>query len=308
MGPLKRLVVASAIVALTLALGIRARTLASSSAPAQSIPKPPELRIDVDLVLIPVTVLDKGGHHVTNLQKEHFQLWEDKIEQKIANVSNEDVPVSLGIILDSSASMDGSLRDASRNVNGCLRFGTTLTDEFFLVLFSSRAQPATEFTTDIRILEKMTLFLQAKGRTALYDAVYNGIARVKEGKNPRKALVIASDGGENSSRHGAGELKEMIKELDVQVYTIGNEDDGAIRELTQLTGGKALTGGGFGSIGNICAEIVRELKSQYIVGYRSSNREKDGKMRNVLVKINPRAGLSNLSVRYKRQYFVPKEN
>jgi len=307
MGPLKRLVVASAIVALTLALGIRARTLASSSAPAQSIPKAPELRIDVDLVLIPVTVLDEGGHYVTNLQKEHFQLWEDKVEQKITHVSNEDVPMSLGIILDTSGSMGGLIRDASRNVNGCLRL-STLTDEFFLVLFSSRAQPATEFTTDIRILQEMTLFLQAKGRTALYDAVYNGIARVKEGKNPRKALVIASDGFENNSRRGAGELKEMIKELDAQVYTIGGVYDGAIRELTQLTGGRALTGGGFGSLGNVCAEMVRELKYQYIVGYRSSNREKDGKMRNVLVKINPRVGLPNLSVRYKRQYFVPREN
>jgi len=254
-GLLRRLLVGSAAFGLFLAWITEARSLFIGAASAQAISQSPTIRLDVSEVLVPVTVTDSEGHYITGLRKQHFQLWEDKVEQTIEHVFTEDAPMSLGIILDTSKSMTSTIRTANRNVQGCLK-ASDLTDEFFLVLFSSEAQSATPFTSDIRQLQNMLLFLAAKGSTALYDAVYNGLVRIKEGRNPRKALVIASDGAENNSRHHGGEIKNMAKELDVQVFTIGNAYDGTIREMTQITGGRSLEYAGLGALGDICTAVV----------------------------------------------------
>ena len=265
-----------------------------------------QLRTGVEIVLVPVTVTDEQNRYVTNLRKEHFQILEDRIEQKIESFSTEDVSMSLGILLDTSSSMKHVIKEANRHVNQCFK-ASDLRDEFFLVLFASKVQPATEFTTNIGTLQNRILFLNAKGKTALYDAVYDGLMKIREGVNPRKAIVIASDGGENNSRHGARELKAMIREQDVQVYTIGNVYDGAIRELTQLTGGRALTGVNTGSLGNVCSAMVEELKYQYMLGYKSTNRGRDGSWRDIRIKVTPPLGLSKLQVRNKRGYYAADE-
>jgi Ca-activated chloride channel family protein len=305
MAPSQRLFAGAAVILLAVVCVTQAQNARSGSG-SKAIPTVPQLRTGVEVVLVPVTVTDEQNRYVTSLGRGHFQIWEDSIEQKVEYFSTEDAAMSLGILLDISSSMKATIRDASRNVNQCFK-ASDLNDEFFLVLFASTAQPATEFTTDIRTLQNLILFLNAKGKTALYDAVYNGLKKMKEGVNPRKALVIASDGGENSSRHDAGDLKAMLREQDLQVYTIGNESDGAIRELTQLTGGRALTGVNTGSLGNVCSAMVEELKYQYMLGYKSSNPLRDGRWRDIRLKMTPPPGLSKLHTRHKRGYFAGDE-
>ena len=305
MGRSRRNFAACAVIVLALACVTLAQNARKGSSTGDSSPKVHELRMDVDIVLVPVTVTDDQNRYVTKLRKEHFQIWEDKVEQKIDSLSTEGAPMSLGIVLDISSSMKGTIRDATRYANGCLKV-SDLSDEFFLVLFSSEAQPATEFTTDIRKLQNMTLFLQAKGSTALYDAVYKGLVKIKEAGNSRKALIV-TDGGENNSHHGAEELKALIKEQDVQIYSIGNENDGVIRELSQLTGGRALGDVNLGNLGNICSSMVNEMKNQYILGYKSTNRAKDGRWRDIRVRMTRPPGVSNLHARSKRGYYAPHE-
>jgi Ca-activated chloride channel family protein len=267
--------------------------------------RPPQtLRVDVDVVLIPVTVTNDRGAYVTGLERQHFQVLEDKIEQEIASFSTEDAPMSLGIVLDNSGSMDPVLASARRNGGACLDVGDQ-SDEYFLVTFADKLLVNTDFTTDIRRLQSHLLMTRAKGSTALYDAVYASLAKLREGNNPRKALVIVSDGYENHSRYSASNLREAVKESDVQVYTIGNEGDGTLRELSQATGGRALSPRSRTyALGNICGQVVQEIKSQYMLGYVSTNTERDGDWRNVRVRVNPPRGMS-VRVRAKTGYYGP---
>jgi Ca-activated chloride channel homolog len=265
---------------------------------------PRSLSIDVDIVQIPVTVTDSRNQYISGLEEEHFQIFEDKVEQDITYFSTEDTPMSLGIVLDISGSMDAVLASARRNGGACLDVGTQ-NDEYFLVTFADKLLVNTEFTTDIRRLQSELLTLRANGSTALYDAVYAGVAKLKDGINPRKALVVVTDGFENHSRYSRSNLMEAVKETDVQIYTIGNEGDGALRQLSDVTGGRSLSPRSRSyALGNICTQVVRELKSQYLIGYRSANTAKDGKWRNVRVKLNPPKGMK-LNLRAKSGYYGP---
>jgi Ca-activated chloride channel homolog len=265
---------------------------------------PRSLSIDVDIVQIPVTVTDSRNQYISGLEEEHFQIFEDKVEQNITYFSTEDTPMSLGIVLDISGSMDAVLASARRNGGACLDVGTQ-NDEYFLVTFADKLLVNTEFTTDIRRLQSELLTLRAKGSTALYDAVYAGVAKLKDGINPRKALVVVTDGFENHSRYSRSNLMEAVKETDVQIYTIGNEGDGALRQLSDVTGGRSLSPRSRSyALGNICTQVVRELKSQYLIGYRSANTAKDGKWRTVRVKLNPPKGMK-LNLRAKSGYYGP---
>jgi Ca-activated chloride channel family protein len=177
-------------------------------------------------------------------------------------------------------------------------------DQYALILFSSHPEEPTEFTTDITKLQNRILGLNSKGSTALYDAVYSGLVKLESATNPRKALVVISDGYENHSRHSASDLKKMVREKDVQIYTINNVGDGAIRGLAEMTGGRALTGGG---LANVCTAVVRELKYQYVISYKSTNPSKDGTWRKVRVQLTVPPELQ-LSARSKTGYFAGSEN
>jgi Ca-activated chloride channel family protein len=262
------------------------------------------LSVDVDVVLIPTTVTDDAGHYVGGLQKEHFQIFEDKIEQQITHFSTEDAPMSLGIVLDSSGSMNPIIAQARRNGSACTDMGN-LDDEYFLIVFSDKLKVNTEFTTDIQNLRTHLLTVKPKGSTALYDAIYAGLAKLREGTHPRKALVVVSDGYDNHSRYSGKNLREAVQETDVQLYLIGNEGDGSLRSLAESTGGQSLSPRSRNyELGNICNEIVKNLKNQYLIGYRSTNEAKDGKWRNVRVKLNPPDGIM-LNVRSRTGYYAP---
>jgi len=273
------------------------------------------LKIDVDLVLVNATVTDSLNRYVSGLEKEHFQIREDKIEQRIETFSAEDVPVSVGVIFDVSGSMKDKISTAREAAQTFLKSGNP-EDEYFIVEFANRPEVAADFTTDITKLQSKLILTQAKGMTAMYDSVYLGLEKLKEGSNPKKALLLITDGEDNRSRYTFQNVKEFVKEQDVQIYGIGIVDDwnsqlGAgktgramVEELADLTGGRAFFPDSVYELEDICTKIAVELKNQYVLGYHSTNGSKDGKWRKLQLKVIPPKGISRLNVRAKQGYYA----
>jgi Ca-activated chloride channel homolog len=299
--------------ALLVARAGRAQTAQSNSADKPE--KPTSLKVDVDLVLVTATVTDGLNRYVSGLDTSHFQLWEDKVEQKIEYFSAEDVPISVGIILDVSGSMKDKMRTATQAASTFLKTGNP-EDEYFIVQFANRPEVAADFTTDITKLQSKLIMAPAKGMTAMYDSVYLGLEKLKEGTNTKKAILLITDGEDNRSRYTFQNVKEFVKEQDVQIYGIGIVDDwnsqlGAgktgramIEELSELTGGTAFFPDSVFELEDICSKIAVELKNQYVIGYHSTNEAKDGKWRKLRLKVNPPKGIQRLNVRAKQGYYA----
>src|SRR5215813_14105278 len=274
------------------------------------------LKVDVDLVLVNATVTDQLNRYVSGLESKHFQIWEDKIEQKVSYFNSEDVPISIGIIFDVSGSMKDKIGTAREAAATFLKTGNP-DDEYFLVTFANRPEVVADFTTDVTKLQSKLLVTPAKGMTAMYDSVYVGLEKLKEGSNPKKALLLITDGEDNRSRYTFQNVKEFVKEQDVQIYGIGIVDDwnsqlGAgrtgralIEELSDLTGGRAFFPDSVYELEDICTKIAVELKNQYVIGYHSTNQGKDGKWRKLRLKVNPPKGIPRLNVRAKQGYYAP---
>lgn len=276
--------------------------------------KPQEhvLRVNVDLALLNVTVSDPQGRFVTGLGPERFQVWEDKVEQKIEYFSQEDVPLSVGVIFDSSGSMKDKASKARDAASTFMAAGNR-EDEYFLVEFSTRPMISETFTTDAARLQNHLIFTPARGMTALYDAVYLGLERIKSHRNSRKALLLITDGEDNHSRYTFSDIKEFAKEQDVQIFAIGTLDFGAwqssgrsiMEDLAGITGGKAFFPASVNEIEGNCTQIAMELKNEYIIGYRPTNETKDGKWRKINVNVIRPKGTPQLSVRAKSGYYAP---
>src|ERR1051325_5351661 len=202
--------------------------------PVTPRPKPAEksepapkatLRVDANLVLIPVTVTDPLNRFVTGLDKENFKVFEDKKEQEISQFSSEDAPLSIGVIFDCSGSMGRKLEKSRLAVTQFFKTANP-DDEFFLVQFNDSAEMIQSFTRNLEEIQNRLTFTQSKGRTALLDAIYLSLNEMKNAKNPRKALLIISDGGDNSSRYSEGEIKALVKDSAdlIQPFTKNLED------------------------------------------------------------------------------------
>jgi Ca-activated chloride channel family protein len=274
------------------------------------------LKVDVDLVLINATVTDPQNRYVTGLEGEHFEIFEDRVEQELQYFSAEDVALSLGIVFDVSGSMKDKLSIARDAAVTFLKTGSP-EDEYFLAEFSAKPSIAQDFTTDISRLQNQLIFTPAKGMTALYDAVYLALEKVDEGSNPKKALLMITDGEDNRSRYTFGNVREFVKESDVQIYSIGIVNNwnsqlamgrtgrALIEELSEVTGGRSFFPNSVYELEDITTKIAVELKNQYVIGYFSTNEGKDGKWRKVQVKVNPPRGLPRLTVRAKQGYYGP---
>jgi Ca-activated chloride channel family protein len=276
---------------------------------------PPPLRVNVDLVLVHATVTNSVNKYVSNLGIEDFRLWEDKIEQQIQYFSTENVPLSVGIIFDVSGSMQNKLSSARAAANTFLRMGDR-DDEYFLVEFSNSPRLVQDFTSDITKLQSRLLFTQAKGNTSLYDALYLGLEKVSRGSNVRKALLLITDGEDNHSRYGFSDVKQFAMEHDVMIYSIGivqgadQQFSGlggrlVLESLAELTGGIAFFPDSLDALPDICERIGIDLKSQYVLGYRSMNPSNDGRWRKVQVRINTPQGMAPLHVRARSGYYAP---
>lgn len=280
----------------------------------------PSIRVETQLVLINVTVTDPMNRFVTGLEKEHFQLFEDKVKQEVREFSSEDAPLSIGLVFDASGSM-GSKLAKSRQAAAQLFRTANPEDEFFLIHFNDRPELAVPFTSNTEEIQNRLTFTQAKGRTALLDGLYMAMNHMKKARNPRKAIIILSDGGDNSSRYTESEIKNAVREADVQVYAIGIFEPiagrgrtaeelsgpGLLNELAESTGGRHFPVENPNDLPDIAAKIGIELRNQYVLGYTPSNQTRDGKYRKVQVKLKQPRGLPPLRAFFRLGYYAPTQ-
>jgi VWFA-related protein len=281
---------------------------------------PASLRIDTTLVQINVTVTDPLNRFVTGLEKEHFKLFEDKVEQSILQFSSEDAPLSIGLVFDTSGSMGPKLQKSRQ---AAAQFFKTANpeDEFFLIEFNDRPELVVPFTADTEEIQNRLTFAQSKGRTALLDGVYMAMNQMKKARNPRKAILIISDGGDNNSRYTESEIKNTVREADVQIYGIGIFEamgargrtpeelsgPGLLSEIAELTGGRSYNVENLNELADIAAKIGIELRNQYVLYYTSKNQTRDGKYRHVNVKLVQPRGLPPLKAFFRLGYYAPAQ-
>jgi len=180
-------------------------------------------KVQVDMVLVPVTITDPLNRLVTGLDRENFNLFEGKDQQEIRTFSSEDAPVSIGVIFDMSGSMSSKIERAREAV---VEFFKTANpqDEFFMITFADRPEEISDFTSSVDDIQGRLVYTIPKGRTALLDAIYLGVTKMRQAKYPKKALLIISDGGDNHSRYTENEIRSMVKEADILIYAIGIYD------------------------------------------------------------------------------------
>jgi len=275
------------------------------------------LKVAVDLVLVPVTITDPMNRLVTGLEKENFQLLEGSAPQEIKSFSSEDAPVSLGVIFDSSGSMSSKM---DRAKDAVVEFFKTANpqDEFFMITFSDEPEVVNDFTSSVDDIQGKLVFTVPRRRTALLDAIYMGVSKMREAKYPKKALLIISDGGDNHSRYTENEIKALVKEADVMVYAIGIYDryfqtqeerlgPELLGEIAELTGGRAFTVENPNDLADVATKIGVELRNQYVLGYRPTTVVRDGKWRKIKVRLMPPKGLPPLRVYARTGYYGPQE-
>jgi Ca-activated chloride channel family protein len=310
------------LLAAVTAIFVLATMTAFAQQPETGLPR--HLSVDVDVVLVNATVTDSQGHYVAKLEREGFRLWEDRIEQKIEYFASEDIPQTVGILFDVSASMQNKFAVAQEAAMKFLQMGNR-DDEFFLIEFNDRAELTRDFTANFARLEKQLVTASPDGNTALYDAIYLGLQKVRAGHNPRKALLLITDGVDNWSSYSLSEVKEFLKESDTQLYAIGieswdshhymkpeEEQDPRIarivlNELSDISGGRAFFTTSVSDLNGICTRIALELQSEYVFGYISSNTKKDGKWRKITLKLEPAKNSPHLHIRAKRGYYAPRQ-
>jgi len=272
--------------------------------------------VRTDLVTLTCTVTDLYGRYVSGLTKKAFTVIDNNQEQDITFFSDSDAPVSVGILFDVSGSMSGEKIQKARKALERFIATSHPMDEYFLIAFNSRAQLLLDRTRDGEaVLQKLQL-VEPKHNTALYDAVYLGVDRVTRGTHQKKALLIISDGQDNSSRYNFNEVRRMMKESDVVTYAVGildSHDAGSqlgmqgqafLDELTSVTGGKSFYPTTDVEMDEIFERIALELRHQYSIGYTPKDFQADGKWRRVKVKIKPPRGLPRLTVRSRDGYYA----
>ncbi|MBS1796476.1 MAG: VWA domain-containing protein [Acidobacteria bacterium] len=274
------------------------------------------IRVKTDLVTLTLTVTDIYGRYVSGLTQNAFAVSDNGTEQEITFFSDTDAPVSLGVLFDVSGSMSGTKIGKARKALEKFIDTSHPSDEYFLISFNERASLIMDRTRDAEaVLDKFTL-VKPGGNTALYDAVYLGVQKVTRGSHRKKAIIIISDGQDNSSRYNFGEVRRFLKESDVVIYAVGIMDgrDAAspegmqgqafLDELTAVTGGKAFYPTTDVEMDEIFERISLELRHQYSIGYTPKDFQPDGKWRKVKVKVKPPRGLPRLTVRTREGYYA----
>jgi Ca-activated chloride channel family protein len=286
---------------------------------ANSIVPQAHLRVDSSLVLIPVHVTTPDGFSVTNLTKENFALAEDNVEQTITTFSKDDAPLSVGLLFDSSGSMHNKMVKSSEAVATFFKTSNA-DDEFFLVEFNERPKLLVPFTPDSDEIYRRVARIRPFGRTSLLDAIHLAMVNMKKARNFRKAIVVLSDGGDNRSRFTSSEIKNALLETDVQLFAMGIFDEDARRqtveeqngprlldELAEQTGGRLYTVDNLDDLESISARISQELRNQYLLGYSPTNGSRDGKYRQVRLKLDAPAELPKLRTNYRHGYYAPED-
>jgi Ca-activated chloride channel family protein len=280
----------------------------------------PAIKVDVDLTLVNVTVMDQLDRLVTGLEKGDFRVFEDKSEQEVLTLSSEDLPVSIGIVFDMSGSMSNKVEKARQAAVQFMRTANPR-DEFFLVTFNDRAELTSGFTNRIEDLQSTMMFTKARGRTALFDAIYLGLIQMRSAHNAKRALLVISDGGDNHSRYNEIDIKNYLREADCQLYAIGIYDPygvgsktseelygpSLLTEMTEMTGGRVFPVKNIDELPDIATKIGMELRNQYVLGYKSANPAHDGMWRKIKVKLHVTKGLPTPHVYARTGYYAPSQ-
>jgi Ca-activated chloride channel family protein len=268
--------------------------------------------------MVPVTITDDRNRPVTGLDRDNFQLFENKQAQEIKNFSSEDSPVSIGIIMDVSGSMANKLERARDAVHQFCE-ASNPQDEFFMVTFSDAPRLATDFTNRPEEIENALLGAQSKGRTSLLDAIYMGIHKMKDAHYSRRALLIISDGGDNHSRYSDRDVKRAVQEADILIYAVGTYDRYAtaqeellgpelLQNVAGVTGGQAYTLSNVVELPEVTRAIGTRLRHQYMLTYRPQTRSRDGKWHKISVKLRlPKKWSSFLRVNARTGYYAGAE-
>jgi len=314
----------AAVFVLLLSLALAQTSAQSKSRTATSAPDPQQgpvatFRAHTDLVLIPVTVTDALNRFVLGLRKEDFHLFEDGVEQSVANFSGEDAPLSIGMLFDESGSMSYKLHN-SRDAAAQLLNTLSKEDEAFLVEFSDLAKVSVKFTGRTDDIRSALKDAQSGGLTAMLDAIDAGLVEMKKAKNARKAIVIVSDGGDNRSHYTADQIESLVREADVQIYAMGvfepafslglppEEISGPrlLSEIATQTGGRAFAAALPADMPSVANRIAVELRNQYVLGYYPRNKVRDAKYRTVEVHVSQPPFLgAPLKVHWRHGYYAP---
>jgi Ca-activated chloride channel family protein len=288
--------------------------------PAAEEAPPAHLRVDTSLVLIPVHVSTQLGTTVTNLTRENFRLFEESAEQSITYFAKDDAPISVGVLLDMSGSMQDKMRKAAEAAAKFFQTANTH-DQFFLVEFSERARLTVPFTADSDEVYRRITRARPYGRTSLYDAVHVALAEMKKARHARKALLILSDGGDNCSRHTFSQVRNELLESDVQVYAMGvfdqeesrrktteeREGPRVLDSLADVSGGRHYPVADFNDLPEIAGRIGTELRNQYLVGYAAPLETRDGRYRRVKLTVVNYDQTAPLRVQYRHGYHTPNQ-
>ncbi|MFN2515605.1 MAG: VWA domain-containing protein [Pyrinomonadaceae bacterium] len=272
--------------------------------------------VNTDLITFTVTVTDTYGRYVSGLGKSAFTVLDEKKPQEITFFSDDDSPVSVGVLFDVSGSMSGDKVKRSRDALSKFIQTSHNADEYFLIAFNSRAQLLLDKTRDGNAVLDKLMFVETRNNTALYDACYLGVEKVQRGTHPKRALLLISDGQDNNSRYTFSELRRLLKESDVVLYGIGilsggdagsplgMEGQGILDELASVSGGKAFFPRSHAEMDDIFEQIALELRHQYSIGYKPAEFTNDGRWHRIKVKVNPPRGLPKLFVRSREGYYA----
>jgi len=284
--------------------------------PNQNPNRDSTIKVDVGLVVLHTTVLDDRGKFADGLKEENFRVYEDKVEQKLATFKREDVPVSMGLVIDNS----GSMRDKRPRVNEAaitLVEASNPSDEAFVVNFNDDfyLDLDKDFTNSIPELKEALERIDSRGSTALFDAVIGSLDHLKKASKDKRVLLVVTDGEDNSSHNTLEKTLREIQKTDTVVYTIGllgdekrkekNHAMKALKEIAEASGGLAFFPESVDDVHNICEQVAHDIRNQYTLAYYPSNTKKDGSFRAVSVQVIPPRGRGKLVARTRNGYYAP---
>src|SRR6266852_5848695 len=279
-------------------------------------PQDPRIRVDVNLVVLHTTVLDDRGRFADGLKQDNFRVLEDKAEQKLSVFKREDVPVSMGLVIDNS----GSMRDKRPRVNAAaltLVEASNPQDEAFVVNFNDDfyLDLDKDFSSSIPELKEALERIDSRGSTALYDAVIGSLDHVKKGAKDKKVLLVVTDGEDNTSHNSLEKTIREVQKTDTVIYTIGllSEESKknakrakrALEQIAQASGGLSYFPENVEDVHNICGQVAHDIRNQYTLAYYPTNTKRDGTFRNVQVEVIPPRGRGKLVPRTRNGYYAP---
>ena len=273
------------------------------------------LKVTSDLVLLDVSVKNSKGGYVGGLLRESFQVYEGGKLQTITHFSHDDVPVTVGLVIDTSGSMSAKYNQV---VTAALVFiaASNPNDEMFVVNFNDSVTqglpPTLPFTDDINKLRAALSMGKPEGRTALYDAIVLALNHLEKGKRDKKTLVLVSDGGDNHSSHTLDDVKRIVEQSRATIYTIGllDEDDkdqnpGVLRQLSGISGGETYLPQETSEVLGICRQVAGDIRARYTVGYVPPKSDAHGTLRKIKVAASQPDG-HKLIVHARTSYLVPQ--